>query len=572
MRPQDLSQDGFKIYKDTATDKLVAYKSTGKGAETTAQDDYLSDHTLDNFGDEQGWVYWEAETGEREDDEGIWAQAIPASYEANDLELIPLKTKNIANTTNATDDSFAVKELSSLTTSDPTKFQHIWNLGSGGEPGIVVAAPNHEGHQNFFVPSGSGTVVGQIVSYSPITGAVTFNKITDNQTTKTVWNAVAKYNGKAGIPLSTEVVVGQYAVFFRTGTGNNTNLTGFQGTDPGTSTGASYVFFCSEKESECVCPTRITWYSLGYASNYPYVIGQNDSNIYPSKSDATNPHTTNLECFTNLYSYTATSSWYVPEQTISGTYINYWVRFYDNFNDTYYQFSSPYGNVIKNNFCNTSAGIISFRVPGTNVPDKKFLCHGFHPYDACTTQKFCRYISLDRLFSSYTDASLPEKIDVYSQWLLQDFDDARGQDLVSGVGSFPYVALTSAYDGLNEEADAYLFAFTVLVSANVPGVTTHASANIPGWTDSNGNPISAYAYVEDNNTLDFGDLPTRYGGKLKTSRTPGDWWFYDGNDSTWKHSTSTSFTFSGRYRFGDTWDARYRATTVNSGTAILVST
>lgn len=69
-------------------------------------------------------------------------------------------------------------------------------------------------------------MVVKITTYDETTGAVTGEKVWDTATEPAVFNAFAKYNGKSGIPVASDVEIDSYAVFHRTGEFNTAITSG----------------------------------------------------------------------------------------------------------------------------------------------------------------------------------------------------------------------------------------------------------------------------------------------------------------------------------------------------------
>lgn len=96
-------------------------------------------------------------------------------------------------------------------------------------------------------------MVGEIISYEAATGKISFKKVFDKAATPETFYAVARYQGKTGIPLATEVVAGSYAIFKRVGVGN-VSFTGtqpaFQLDDDEATNKASFVSFFFPEEEE----------------------------------------------------------------------------------------------------------------------------------------------------------------------------------------------------------------------------------------------------------------------------------------------------------------------------------
>lgn len=88
--------------------------------------------------------------------------------------------------------------------------------------------------------------IAEISAYDATKGKVTLKKIWSQAVTPETFFAWAKYLGQSGVPAESEVVVGEYVVFYRVGVGNvNFSATpaGFQLHDSQSTTKASFVVF-----------------------------------------------------------------------------------------------------------------------------------------------------------------------------------------------------------------------------------------------------------------------------------------------------------------------------------------
>ena len=114
------------------------------------------------------------------------------------------------------------------------------NAFSTGTEGLMV-----DGKLVMLPANEDWQLVGRITAYDDTIGKVSFTKAWDQAGTPETFYALAKYAGRTGTPRASEVVVNFYAIFYRTGIGNNnfTSATGFQLNEAASVTKASFVVF-----------------------------------------------------------------------------------------------------------------------------------------------------------------------------------------------------------------------------------------------------------------------------------------------------------------------------------------
>lgn len=146
MRIDDIP--ALKIYREHNTDINAEDKASQQGCIVTDQSEETTLYTTENQGDEQGWLWWGANTRAI----GSYAQ-LALAIVSRDGYILPVHNHVLTG-----DVLYAEKQLITTTAADdPTK---VLQLGGDapevGEIGLVVQSLNDESHEQFFFPLTAG--------------------------------------------------------------------------------------------------------------------------------------------------------------------------------------------------------------------------------------------------------------------------------------------------------------------------------------------------------------------------------------------------------------------------------
>lgn len=140
-----------KTYREHDDSFGIGYRMTQQGCLVTGQSESTGLLTRTHFGDEQGWVYWEADSRAM----GAWSQAPLAVVTTSGGLILPVRNQSLD-----ADTRFAEKQLvTTPAADDPTQVLHLTGDWEEGDYGFVVQGSEDDTWELIFVPASRENVI-----------------------------------------------------------------------------------------------------------------------------------------------------------------------------------------------------------------------------------------------------------------------------------------------------------------------------------------------------------------------------------------------------------------------------